>query len=192
MRLLSSCPWHCQTDSHHCQTDSSQLISGYGSQKAKPYLPLSLSLSLSAGHNPSPGSSPNETPLSLTSSMGQADPILTISLLLSLVVIWTHSTLTYPSSELHVKHGGPHPSTAGSLLPGVLRYVLRPDQARLRARLTSARWRPRSLESSRRRRVKSVTSPCRRGAEDCPSGHTKVASLVVGSVVDAELLTGKS
>ena len=112
MRLLSSCPWHCQTDSHHCQTDSSQLISGYGSQKAKPYLPLSLSLSLSAGHNPSPGSSPNETPLSLTSSMGQADPILTISLLLSLVVIWTHSTLTYPSSELHVKHGGPHPSTA--------------------------------------------------------------------------------
>ena len=42
-------------------------------------------------------------------------------------------------------------SGAGSLLPGVLRYFLRPGQARLRARLASARWRPRSLESSRRR-----------------------------------------
>ena len=42
-------------------------------------------------------------------------------------------------------------SGAGSLLPGVLRHFLRPGQARLRARLASARWRPRSLESSRRR-----------------------------------------
>ena len=42
-------------------------------------------------------------------------------------------------------------SDAGSLLPGVLRHFLRPGQARLRARLASARWRPRSLESSRRR-----------------------------------------
>ena len=42
-------------------------------------------------------------------------------------------------------------SDAGSLLLGVLRYFLRPGQARLRARRASARWRPRSLESSRRR-----------------------------------------
>ena len=35
-----------------------------------------------------------------------------------------------------------------------------------------------------------VKSSRRRGAGVCPSRHTSVASLVVGSVVDAELLTG--
>ena len=98
--------------------------------------------------------------IALASSMTRCDPAGRISPLTQRKVVgrFHHSVpraLARRFVILRPRLGGGsqtrRASDAGSLLLGVLRYFLRPGQARLRARRASARWRPRSLESSRRR-----------------------------------------